>query len=223
MISALLTDFDGTLFDSRESFILAYNMTLARHNLPMLPRDQTEAINILRKPAEVILRELLGDQSEDPIFMNSFIADLKNCYGDIYLERTKPCPLAIETICRLRTLDLRMAIVSSRRSFADFIQPLLVKHGINGAMGSIITSVDVVATKPSPEPFLLAANRLGVLPGRCIAIGDSPEDVIAGKAAGMLTVAYAGGFYSFQELLRYHADVTTDNFGELVNLAKFTR
>ena len=48
---------------------------------------------------------------------------------------------------------------------------------------------DVAATKPNPEPYLLAAARLGADPRRCAALEDSPNGVAAAEAAGCLTVA----------------------------------
>jgi len=222
-MSAFLLDFDGTLFDSKESFILAYNMALSKYSLPPLPRNESDAMQLLRKPADAILPAILGGQSSDPSLLKSFISDLKACYGSVYLEHTLPCPMAVETVRQLNALDLKVAVVSSRRSFTGFIRPLLAKHGVDSMVDPIITSLDVVKTKPSPEPFLLAACRLGIRPNGCVVVGDSPEDVLGGKAAGMLTVAYTGGFYSFEELSKYGADIITGNISDLVKLAKEAR
>ncbi|HVM42735.1 MAG TPA: HAD family phosphatase, partial [Gemmatimonadales bacterium] len=52
-----------------------------------------------------------------------------------------------------------------------------------------ITSGDVARGKPQPDPYLLAASRLGVQPADCVVIEDSPPGVAAGKAAGMRVVA----------------------------------
>jgi phosphoglycolate phosphatase len=54
----------------------------------------------------------------------------------------------------------------------------------------------------------------------CVAVGDSPEDIKAGKAAGMLTVAYTGGFYSLEELSRHNADLVIDDLSKLIQLAR---
>ena len=54
---------------------------------------------------------------------------------------------------------------------------------------TFITSGDVARGKPQPDPYLLAAARLGVQPADCVVIEDSPPGVAAGKAAGMRVVA----------------------------------
>jgi sugar-phosphatase len=55
---------------------------------------------------------------------------------------------------------------------------------------AVLVSADSVSRgKPDPEPYLLAAQRLGVAPGRCTVFEDAPAGVAAGHAAGMRVVA----------------------------------
>jgi mannitol-1-/sugar-/sorbitol-6-phosphatase len=55
----------------------------------------------------------------------------------------------------------------------------------------LVTADDVTQGKPDPEPYLLAARRLGALPERCLVIEDAPAGVQAGRAAGMRVIAVA--------------------------------
>jgi sugar-phosphatase len=52
-----------------------------------------------------------------------------------------------------------------------------------------VSADDITRGKPDPEPFLLAARRLGVDPARCVVFEDAPAGLTAGRAAGMRTVA----------------------------------
>ncbi len=54
-----------------------------------------------------------------------------------------------------------------------------------------ITIEDVERGKPEPEPYLLAAERLGVAPGQCVVIEDAPAGIKAAHAAGMRVIAVA--------------------------------
>ncbi|MER5516388.1 HAD family hydrolase [Streptomyces sp. NPDC002763] len=56
---------------------------------------------------------------------------------------------------------------------------------------TLIAADDVSRGKPDPEPYLLAARRLGVDPARCVVFEDAPAGLQAGRAAGMTTVALA--------------------------------
>jgi HAD superfamily hydrolase (TIGR01509 family) len=220
MFSAFLMDLDGTILDSRKPFIISYNRTLVKYNMPPLPSDETKAIQILRRPVEEIFPRLLGEKSKDSEFMELFIDDLKESYGEVYMTDTKLCPSAIETLKKLKAGNHKVGIVTSRLSFADYIIPALNSLGLKGLIDLVVTSRDVVSTKPSPEPYLLAAEKLKKGINECVVVGDSPDDIMAGKAAGMLTVAYTGGFYSLDELSKYNADLIIDDLGKLLQLAR---
>ncbi|MGJ5750281.1 sugar-phosphatase [Streptomyces puniciscabiei] len=56
---------------------------------------------------------------------------------------------------------------------------------------TLIAADDITRGKPDPEPYLLAARRLGVDPARCVVFEDAPAGLQAGRAAGMTTVALA--------------------------------
>lgn len=221
MFSAFLIDLDGTIIDSRRSFIMAYNRALLKNCLPPLPPDDGEAMAILRRPVEEIFPALLGEEKcGDESFIESFTGDLREAYGDVFLSHTRLCPMVRETVRDLRGLGMKIGIVSSRVSFADYILPLVKSHGMGAMIDLIVTSRDVARTKPSPEPYILASSRLNVEAEKCVAVGDSPEDIMAGRAAGMLTVAYTGGFYTPEELSRQEPDLVIDDLRKLVQLAR---
>ena len=75
-------------------------------------------------------------------------------------------------------------VTSSQRRFVDAV---LSRTGMRFAV--VVTGNDVSRSKPSPEPYLLAARRLGADPGRCLVLEDSPTGVAAAEAAGCFVVA----------------------------------
>lgn len=84
--------------------------------------------------------------------------------------------------------------------------------GIRGAFQAVVTGADLRKGKPDPEAFLLAAERLGVPPARCIVVEDAVVGVEAARAAGMRCVAVVGT--SSREELR-QADLVVDSLEEL--------
>ncbi len=219
MFSAFLFDLDGTLLNSKKPFIIAHNRVLAKYGLSPLPSDEAAAINILRQPVGAIFSALLGpERSADDSFIEAFVEDLKEAYGEVYMRTTSLCPNAGETISQLKRSGNKIGIVTSRVSFADYIMPSLNSLGLGHLMDIVVTSKDVVSTKPSPEPYLLGAEKLEKSPDECVVVGDSPEDIVAGKAAGMFTIAYTNGFYSLEELSKNNADVIIDDLAKLLQL-----
>lgn len=68
--------------------------------------------------------------------------------------------------------------------------------------------------KPFPDPLLAMASHMGIAPDRCAMVGDSTHDLIAGRAAGMHTIAVLTGVAEIDEL-RPHADVVLRDIGEI--------
>jgi HAD superfamily hydrolase (TIGR01509 family) len=96
-------------------------------------------------------------------------------------------PEAITLVRRLAASDLRLAIASS--SSPETIDAELNALGIGDAFSVRVSGDQVTRSKPAPDVYLAAAQRLGVEPRGCLAIEDSPVGVSAAKAAGMTCVA----------------------------------
>ncbi|MFF4161196.1 HAD-IA family hydrolase [Streptomyces sp. NPDC001678] len=75
----------------------------------------------------------------------------------------------------------------------------------------LVTVEDITHHKPHPEPFLLAAERLGVAPSRCAVVEDSPAGLAAGRAAGMTTIALT----TTHAAEKLEADVTVEDLTAL--------
>ena len=83
--------------------------------------------------------------------------------------------------------------------------------------GRIFSAEDVARGKPAPDIFLHAAERMGAAPARCVVVEDSRAGVQAARAAGMRTLAYAGGLTS-AELLEGPGTLVFENMDELAAL-----
>src|SRR5690606_24181756 len=64
------------------------------------------------------------------------------------------------------------------------------KLGIGPFLSAKVTGLDVTRGKPDPQVFLIAAQKLGVPPERCVVVEDAPAGVAAAKAAGMACVGF---------------------------------
>lgn len=95
-------------------------------------------------------------------------------------------PGALELLDLLDTLRLPRAIATS--SSHRTIQHHLAAHGLVGRFDALVGNGDYVAGKPAPDPFLTAAERLGIAPRCCLALEDSYNGIRSAAAAGMMTV-----------------------------------
>ena len=115
-------------------------------------------------------------------------AVLQNCNSllEARLARIKPARTSgsEEILDWLDEVRLPKAIASSAdRAWID-----LVLGDVRRRFEVVIANEDVIETKPSPEPFLAAAGKIGVAPERCIVVGDSENDVVGARRAGMFPV-----------------------------------
>ena len=182
-VGAVLLDMDGTLLDTEkvyfDSLIAALHscgysdgvMALC-HAMVGLPGPECEAMLI----------ERYGDDLPLADINRAFVANRDELFrAGLPLKRG-----AVELLDALAAAECPMAIVtsSSRRS-AD---AHLTLAGIRSRFDMILTRDDVRRGKPSPDLYLLAAERLGLTPQACVAVEDSNHGVTAAHAAGAITI-----------------------------------
>ncbi len=100
-----------------------------------------------------------------------------------------------------------VGIVTSRVRESVFEMPELAK--LKNQFKVVVAHQDTMNHKPHPEPLLLAAQKLGIAPEECVYIGDTINDIVAAKAAGMKVIHYSkaisndadAGTFVFSELL----------------------
>ncbi|MEU8549193.1 HAD-IA family hydrolase [Streptomyces roseoverticillatus] len=175
---ALLFDSDETLVSSLRSvkrvwseWVESYGMTL---------EEAMARVEVHGRPAAEIAAALLpADQVAEGLrrLVDAEVADALS--GGVV-----PVPGAVALLASLPQ-DRWAVVTSSSRRVAE---TRLNQVGIHPKF--LITSDDdITHYKPHPEPFLLAAERLGFEPARCVVVEDAPAGLTAGRAAGMATIA----------------------------------
>jgi beta-phosphoglucomutase-like phosphatase (HAD superfamily) len=97
---------------------------------------------------------------------------------------------AVVDYARARVGRVPLAVASG--GHRELVVATLEALGILEWFGAVVCAEDYERGKPHPEPFLLAAERLGVVAGECVVFEDSPTGIEAAKAAGMAWVLVAG-------------------------------
>lgn len=180
--AAVLWDMDGTIVDT-EPYWMAEERVLVEQAggswshedaLSLVGRDLHDSARIILDrspvtgtPTEVVERLLAGVVRRTR-------------------ERVPWRPGARELLADLVGAGVPNALVTmSWASLAD----VLVDRLPAGTFDTVVTGDQVSRGKPAPDPYLLAAERLGVPPGECVAIEDSPTGVRAALSAGVPTIA----------------------------------
>jgi beta-phosphoglucomutase-like phosphatase (HAD superfamily) len=95
----------------------------------------------------------------------------------------------VELVAALHAAGFGVAVGSSAPR--ENVAPAIDRLGARDCFSAVVTGSDVQHGKPDPQIFLVAAQRLGVPPARCVVIEDAPVGIVAAAAAGMACVGLA--------------------------------
>ena len=184
MIRAVLFDFDGLILETESVVWNRWNIVYREfgHELP-----QADWIDVMgRAPGHrdfhAQLERLIG-KSLDRAAMS------QQRYDDVtqVLAQQDALPGVIDWMDAAAERDLKLAVVSG--SGGTWVVDHLTRMGLVDRFDTIVTSADTDKHKPQPEPFLCAAQRLGVAAESCVVLEDAIHGVTAAKAAGMIAIA----------------------------------
>lgn len=131
------------------------------------------------------------------------LLDRKNrrLLDSLHNGRIRPYPGVVDLVRALCAARVPLAVCSA--ALRREIEPTLERLGLTDAFGVVVGCDDAPRTKPFPDPYLLAAERLGAQPSRSVAIEDSPHGVASASDAGY-TVFALGHTTTAEKLSRAH-------------------
>ncbi len=179
---AVIFDMDGLLFDTEALWQEALLSAAAegRHEIP----DEVyhKSIGVRRSQCRGLFLSHFG---EDFLF-DDFHANWSRHFWLIAGNKLALKPGVLELLEFLDQLRLPRAIATS--SSRTTVEHHLTSHGLMDRFDAIVCRGDYEKGKPAPDPFLKAAERLGIEPRLCLALEDSHIGVRSASAAGMMTV-----------------------------------
>lgn len=177
----LILDMDGVLADSEPLQALAWVVVLARYGIVEEPAffDRWIGIANLATARDAVSRWELERTPEE------LIAEREPVYLDLVDERLRPFPGVMERLAVLRGLPMAIATSAARSEASRVLRAL----GVTDQVAAVITADEVAHPKPDPEPYQRAAAAIGLAPGLCVVIEDSPAGVAAARAAGCHVLA----------------------------------
>ena len=180
-IGAAIFDLDGVLADSEGIHTLAWEEIALEYRLPEngLPTHEWIGYSDTEIVKEVVREHGL------PVTSEQLLEHKRRVYLRLVTEKLKPIPGSIEALSELDSLPLGLA-TSSSRSEAELTLRTL---GIADRFSVVVTGDEVKHPKPSPDSYLLAAQRLDIAPQCCVAIEDSISGVRSARQAGMTVLA----------------------------------
>lgn len=192
-IRAVLFDLDGTLIDSAPDLGAAADLLRTQRGLPSLPL--TAYRPLAGAGARGMLSVAFGlapDHPDFPALREEFFANYERCIHD----RTYAFDGIQELVATLEHKGLRWGVVTNKAT--RFTSLIVQRMPLFGSAAVVVSGDTTPYSKPHPAPLLEAAARLGVAPEQCLYVGDDERDIVAGRAAGMRTIAAMYGYLGVQ-------------------------
>lgn len=211
----VLFDLDGTLIDSRLDLAQSVNATLRRFGRPELPVDRI--VGYVGDGAAMLVRRALGGVEKEAFLAEALDYFLTE-YGLHKLDQTRPYEGVLEMLATAQCS-------AGRRRFLAVLsnKPVHLSKAIIDGLGmqqlfAAVYGGDSFKTK---KPDRLGANEImgeaGVAAPHALLVGDSKNDVLTGRNAGMRTCGVSYGFDP-QSLIEVRPDVIVDTATELKEL-----
>jgi phosphoglycolate phosphatase len=210
-------DLDGTLVDSMADIREALQVALDA--LP--PGDPAHELEALGSAGLGLPLDLFfaiarpgGDETTRRLFIDTYRAH----YHAHLLDRTRPFPGVPETLEKLQPLrarGLRTCVATTKKT--DTARKVVGGLGLAGYF-DVVLGTDGIPHKPAPDLPLLCARTVGREPAHGIMVGDTHNDVLAGRAAGMKTCGVAYGVMGAIGLAPHQPDFMIDAFPEVFEL-----
>ena len=185
-LEAVLFDFDGTLCNTEVE-----NLRLVQDVLRQMGAEVPMAeLEVLTGGEDRVTVPPILERHGVAGTIDDFERLRDECYrtyaeADLVLE-----PGSLELLDGLRERGAKVGLVSM--TVARCILTGAARLGILNRFDAIVCGDMVSRRKPAPDPYLRAAELLGVDPARCVAVEDSPTGIASAKAAGCHVIAYTG-------------------------------
>ena len=192
-IRAVIFDFDGTLFDASDAICHSFNAALRAHGHPELPREAI--LPCIGRPLKDMFP--IFHPGLAPERVHALIDAYREAFWPVCVGMTRPLPGLVRCLDALRGRT-RMAIATNRTE--QGARMILEGFGLGDRFEGIVAIEHVRRTKPDPEAVERARGLLGAAAAATAMIGDTPDDILAGRAAGVWAVGVTTGAFDRRAL-----------------------
>ncbi|HET6793105.1 MAG TPA: HAD-IA family hydrolase [Acidimicrobiales bacterium] len=182
VLRALVFDFDGLILETEEPLYLAWREVYEAHGVELELEDWARSIggSDVYDPLEELERRCGARVDRDAV------QAARRARRDELLHRLAPCAGVASYLDHAARAGLRLAVASS--SETPWVDGHLRRLGLRHHFRALACFDDVGVTKPAPDAYLLALERLGVTPAEAVAFEDSHHGLMAAQAAGLRCV-----------------------------------
>lgn len=207
-LSAIIFDMDGTLIDSNDLHAKAWQDAFEHFGVEI----DFETVRMqIGKGGDLLVPDLLG--AGQMIAFGNEIQDYRSkLFRDRYRDSIEPFPDIPKSFERLRDESIRIVIATS--SNGEDLKFYIELLGVESLIDDATSKDDVETSKPAPDVFSSALDKLGTSPARTLVVGDTPYDILAAHRSCLPIAAVRCG--GFPERTLEKAELRFDDVPDLV-------
>lgn len=209
-------DLDGTLVDS--ALGLANTVDSMCEHLGLPKPGKALVTTWIGNGIEVLLdRALLwADAPKDAEYRQNAMVILSKCYQDELLSGSPLFSDVKETLEQLHSEGHQLVLITNKPS--KFVPDLMEYLGISHLFAMMLGANDSIKIKPHPTPIFKVLGELGAMQSEFVFVGDSRNDILAAKNAGVASIALTYGYNYGEPIANESPDYIIHNFAELLPL-----
>ncbi len=216
MFKAVIFDWDGTLANTKKILVSAFQKALSEINCKI---DDTFVERLIGIGSIETFKEILKYKNFH--FDNSLLDSLVRKKIKFSIELGEDITLFDGSLDLIHSLagKVKMGLASmNNRAFINF---MLRKFDLINLFDIVITANEITNAKPHPEIFLKSAQKLHIIPEKCVVFEDSIFGIQAAKQARMSCIAVLNGFNPGIDLKRNFPDLIVNSFQEKQKILNF--
>ena len=179
----IIFDFDGVLIDSEPMYLRSVNVILAECGAPQLSREEYQ-VHI--GSTARLTWEALTERNNFPEPPSSYQDRYEVILEELLQDELQLRPEAEALLATIANVGVKRGLATASRR--KWMTIKLEKLGLVDYFDAAVCSTDVRRTKPAPDIYLMAAERMGLSTADAVAIEDSPSGIRAAKTAGIRTI-----------------------------------
>jgi len=205
MQKTIIFDLDGTLIDSADGIVEAFNYAMTQNGLPSQPR--TEIVRHIG----FSLNHMFG------MFTDGNFASLKNDFTlrarHTVVDSSNPLNGASKTVVSLYESGYKLGIATTKRR--RNIDGILDKLGWNEYFSEVIGGDEVTKIKPDPEMFSSLMALMKADPANTVIVGDTINDILPAKKLSVRSVAVKSPYGDSKEVMNLNPDFFIEEISHL--------
>jgi len=215
MIKCVIFDFDGTLVDSMKMIYETLNDALGRRGLPTIELD------LLGRMAGRPINDIISVKVHVPeSSLEAIERDVFDTYSRYCRTSCKLLPNVENVLKNLKSKQVKLGLLTTtpREPLEVVVKQLALTNYFD-----IILAKEDVKTKPDPDGIERIVITFGISKNECLYVGDSPIDVLTGKAAGVGTVSIPTGVTTVEQLRASKPDIIISDLKQLLTYISYKK